>query len=108
MKRVYKGLFVLFLSMFILFIEEDNERICSADGHTFVARGEIPRGYDLKVNKIDASSYDIRIEDKNGNEWQPRDYGKEVEITISDAGGYVKHENETLQTQRVGGYQIRY
>ena len=104
MKKVYSGIVILLLSFaMIMVFNKDNTRIVSTDDHTFIAKGEIPKNYDLKVDKISDSSYDIRLEDKNGNEWQPCDYGKEVEITITDANGYVKHNDEIMQAKRDGG-----
>lgn len=94
---------VPFLSLGLFSILSDTRTVSTDTGnHTFIAKGEIPSGYDLKVDKIGNDSYDIRIEDEKGNEWQPCDYGKEVEITITNADGYVRHEDSVVQTERDG------
>ena len=104
MKKFRKVLIAILLVTIslIVFLILSNRRIIytSVDNHIFIAKGDIPRGYDLKVDKIDDSTYDIRIENSDGDEWQPCDYGKEVEMTITDCDSYVKHGDNFLPVKR--------
>lgn len=63
------------------------------NGHNFRVEGEIPRDVALYVTDLGNDNYDITLRDSNNVEWQPRDYGKTITVSIDNIDGpsYIKH-----------------